>query len=540
MISFRRHLHDRELSSTILGALGACLIGLGKSPEHLLWQLLAGLMGYGLIILAMSKSPTKKRAFFTGWVLFSIAFLMSSRWFLSHPFSYIIGVWAATSIFFALPYALLTIQFLSMPSTLSRCIGFATFYAALEHLFASLPCGYSFQCAALHITEGPYAIQLASTIGGLGISCIVYLTNLLFFHAIETKTIWPVAVAFVFPYAIGGSLYMQRTCEAKDTPFFTAAICHFENPPHIDGVYLPPDVLHEREWQKVFQCLLPIVGKKVDLIVLPEGTIPFSANALLHRSATLPPILQDTSHGLLSSIDIATKIASRCKAPILIGLEGRKMTSSGECESYNSCFYIAEDGISTKRYDKQLLLPLGEYIPFSFLAKILSYYGIHSSFTPGKNASIFPIKNQRIAPLICYEETFSDYACQAYQLHPTILIGLSNDVWYPSVRYQHFELARLRAAELGIPLIRSCNFGISAACDSIGNTIETAGSMETTQNSCFIVKIPIASHFSLFAKVGERGVACILLVLGTLICRYGALVFKRQIFKSSKSPLEAS
>jgi apolipoprotein N-acyltransferase len=151
---------------------------------------------------------------------------------------------------------------------------------------------------------------------------------------------------------------------------------------------------------------------------------------------------------------------------------------------------------------------------------MLSHYGIHASFTPGTHASIFPIHNQRIAPLICYEETFSDYACQAYQLHPTMLIGLSNDVWYPNVRHQHFELARLRAAELGIPLIRSCNFGISAAVSSTGDVIGSAGLEDTFQNSCFIAHIPTTSHFSFFALIGERMMASILLIIGTIVCCY--------------------
>jgi apolipoprotein N-acyltransferase len=179
--------------------------------------------------------------------------------------------------------------------------------------------------------------------------------------------------------------------------------------------------------------------------------------------------------------------------------------------AYNSCFFVTQDTV--RRYDKQLLLPLGEYIPFPALASFLSSYGIHNSFSPGKESSVFQSGSLRISPLICYEETFSSYALAAALLHPTVLVSLSNDCWYPTIRKEHFELARLRAVEIGVPLVRSCNQGVSAAVDALGRVVARKGEREGEGNSCVITPLSQYCAPSLYASVGQAPIVLILAAL---------------------------
>jgi apolipoprotein N-acyltransferase len=84
-----------------------------------------------------------------------------------------------------------------------------------------------------------------------------------------------------------------------------------------------------------------------------------------------------------------------------------------------------------------------------------------------------------IAMAICYEIVFQDVI--AKQLPGAdVLVTISNDAWFGDSlgSYQHLEIARMRALENGIPIIRASNDGISALIDHKGNVIGKMGKYE--------------------------------------------------------------
>jgi apolipoprotein N-acyltransferase len=83
-------------------------------------------------------------------------------------------------------------------------------------------------------------------------------------------------------------------------------------------------------------------------------------------------------------------------------------------------------------------------------------------------------------PLICYEAIFPGAAVPPGE-RPGWLVNVTNDGWFgiSTGPYQHFQQARVRAVETGLPLIRDANSGISALVNAHGEIIAGLDLAET-------------------------------------------------------------
>ncbi len=126
-------------------------------------------------------------------------------------------------------------------------------------------------------------------------------------------------------------------------------------------------------------------------------------------------------------------------------------------------------------YDKAHLVPFGEYVPFSRWLPIerIAGGGSAGGFTPGPGPRTLRLDTlPPVGPLICYEVLFPGQVIDATD-RPSWLLNLTNDAWYGESAgpYQHWAIARLRAVEEGLPLVRSANNGISGIVDPFGRII---------------------------------------------------------------------
>jgi apolipoprotein N-acyltransferase len=149
---------------------------------------------------------------------------------------------------------------------------------------------------------------------------------------------------------------------------------------------------------------------------------------------------------------------------------------------FNSIEIVGRDGLSAQRYDKQHLVPFGEYMPFASLlerAHLTQLVDIPGGFEPGSGRRILHVPGLPDAmPLICYEAIFpiefGSFLSGAER--PGWVLNVTDDAWFGLTPgpYQHFAQARLRAIELGVPLVRDANSGISAVLDGLGREIAVA------------------------------------------------------------------
>ena len=106
-----------------------------------------------------------------------------------------------------------------------------------------------------------------------------------------------------------------------------------------------------------------------------------------------------------------------------------------------------------------------------------------------------------LLPLICYEIDLSRRG-RAARRAPGWLLNLTNDGWFGSSSgpYQHFQQARVRAIEEGLPLVRAANTGISAVVDPVGRIVR---SLPLGDEGVLDAPLPRAIEPTFYARFGD-------------------------------------
>lgn len=183
---------------------------------------------------------------------------------------------------------------------------------------------------------------------------------------------------------------------------------------------------------------------------------------------------------------------------------------------YNRAWLINAKGNITGYYDKEHLVPFGEYVPellnLSFLSGLLQEVGMYS---PGKATA--PLRDGKLSLgiLICYEGIFPWLAQQRVADGANILVDISNDGWFlrtPAAR-QHLYLTTLRAIEQGRYILRGTNTGISAVIDKKGRIIWQGGQF---QSSAHLAWAETHSELTFYHRLWPWLATCGLLLLVAL------------------------
>ena len=181
---------------------------------------------------------------------------------------------------------------------------------------------------------------------------------------------------------------------------------------------------------------------------------------------------------------------------------------------YNSIYVIDHAGSIAAVYDKVHLVPFGEYLPFE---RMLERFGLEElteqrgGFLAGDRHRLIAVPGAPIAlPLICYEVIFPGEVMPPGR-RPGWIVNVTNDGWFgiSTGPYQHFEQARVSAIELGLPLARAANTGISAVVDPVGRIVN---SLPLGAEGVFDAPLPRAIGAPIYARIGDAPAFIVMLM----------------------------
>lgn len=545
--SFKSFFYLSPTSQVLLFAVSLFFVAFGQ-PAWSDWAgFVAAAGGYALFwyILITHENPKFRFCLATAW--FTAVQFIQLSWLLSHPYLYIVAVYFLVSLGIGIQFGILGlfIQRAQMYK-IRRLIFIAALWTLMEWLRLFFLSGHSWNPIGLALTGNIYSLQMASLAGIYGLSFWVILVNLLGLKAWIWKKHWGFwlawSIAALFPYLYGEvQLYVhERLISKRGDSNFNAVLVQTAFPieeslPFWDSKQMISYVLDE--WHQILKITKKHYGKAIDLLVLPEFVVPFGTYTYAYPYSIVSAFFQEvfgkevlnllpklqyplavekeTSQGNVWMVNNAfwlQSLSNVFNTSVIAGLEDVEEDRQ-ERRYYSSAQYFQcnrENNLPCviQRYEKRVLVPMGEYIPFSFLKKLASAYGITGSFTPGIKAKVFSHPKIPFGVSICYEETFGELMRENRQLGAELLVNLTSDIWYPNSRLpqQHFDHARLRTVENGFPLIRACNTGITSGFDSLGKVIAVLGEnhheREWLADSLY-VQMPTYTYRTLYSQVGD-------------------------------------
>jgi apolipoprotein N-acyltransferase len=283
-----------------------------------------------------------------------------------------------------------------------------------------------------------------------------------------------------------------------------------------------PNIDQAIKWDQAFRDetlrrynrLTESFGYGADLVVWPEAATPF----IYERE----PLYQ---------LQLVA-MANRASAPLLFGSPAVRFDVDRKPFLLNSAYLLSPEGELLGRYDKQHLVPFGEYIPLKssllfFLEKMVEGIGDFQA-GPGPTILSFQLKDSegaaparrvKFGVVICYEVIFPDLVRRMATAGAEFLVTITNDAWFgdSSAPSQHFSMVVLRSVENHLAFARAANTGISGFIDPFGRIIEAS---PIFTQAALQAEVPIRQTKTFYSRHGDVfAYGCMLISL--LFCLYG-------------------
>ena len=330
-----------------------------------------------------------------------------------------------------------------------RAVQFASLWVLFEWLRSWLLTGFPWLYAGYAALDSPLAGWIP-IVGVYGTSWFLVAIGCAVANAVSQPHDigrWVGTAAVVGPLLLAGLLLQRTEWTVPEGEAVTVAV-------------VQPNVPLKEKWDPRFRSgILADFGTRStalaqdhDLVVWPESALPGYRDRLL------------------DVIEAVDQQLAQLDSTLITGIPTRDTAGH-----YNS---ITALGAGSGTYHKQKLVPFGEYVPMErWLRGAIAFFDLPmSQFVAGKTEQRPLLAgNLPVAPFICYEIVYPDFV-QRFARDTALLVTISNDTWFGQSAgpWQHFQMARYRAVELGRDLIRGTNDGVSALITAKGAVVTTA------------------------------------------------------------------
>lgn len=481
----------------VAGALSA----LGFAPFEVFPLLL---LGFATLVLLIDGAQTRpqpiRNAAWAGWAFGFGQFLVGLHWI---GFAFLVDPsheWQIPFVAVLFPGALALFiagagaaaARLWSPGT-ARIFVFTIAYALTEWLRGHILTGFPWNIAAYGWGASLAVMQSAALLGTYGLTLATILLGASLAELFGKHVAWrlPLAMTLIFLTMFVGGWLRLATAKVDDVPGVRLRIVQ----PNIAQADKYKPALVEENWNRLISLSNAPAKRRPTHIIWPEAAPPF----ILTRSAYA-----------LDEIAILTG-----QDRVLMTGALRALQHGDRLDYYNSFYVFGHGGEMLDVYDKFHLVPFGEYLPFETMLKRLGLtkiVGVDGSFATGDGPHTLYIPGApQAGPLICYEILFPGEVVGAKR--PGWFVNVTDDSWFGpwAGPLQHLLIARVRAIEEGIPVVRAANTGISAVIDPLGRI---QARLDLDKTGILDADLPASVEATPYARSGWYGFFLLLLGCG--------------------------
>ncbi|MGA7306946.1 MAG: apolipoprotein N-acyltransferase [Rhodothermales bacterium] len=349
--------------------------------------------------------------------------------------------------------------------------------------------------------------QLAAYVGAPGLSTWVLLCNALVVTAVLSRTrpsrirAWSALALFIMA-SITLGYHRSRIERAVTGKFEVLAVQPALSPASWSNIWdeARPDTL--------IQLTRTANGPRPDLVIWPETALP------VLRSRNRPSAGYTRLKSFIDSLE----------APILTGAVVKETSAeTGDETYYNSAVIISPFVGITGRYDKRILVPFAERVPYVDRYPWLRSLAVASSGATGYGAGSSPgrlsLRAVDLGIMICFESAFGRAARDADPEQVAFYVVLAQDGWWGETAgyRQHWAFTRLRAIETGRAVVQVTVTGTSGLIFPDG---ETEGETEWMARTTRLLSVPKFTGTTPYAAVGDLpvlGFGLLLLLSGLVV-----------------------
>ncbi len=456
-----------------------------------------------LLYILINYVDKKIISFLAGWI-FGFGYFISSLYWITNSLTFDVNfkfivpfALILIPLFLGIFYGLVTFlcNFFKLKNKISSILIFSIFFGGIEFLRSFIFGGFPWNLLVFSLSSNLHSLQILSYIGTYSLNLLsitIFLLPVIFFFKYKRLTkflIFSISLILVVINFLYGNLIIKNFEKKK-----------YDNLSSIIRV-VSPNIPIERflSNQDVQRNIFELVGlsdphdQKKIIFIYPEGIITSVYSKDLKIFKDIFKENYNFNHKVILGIN-----------------------SINQNKIYNSLIVLNNEAELLYKYNKNKLVPFGEFLPFESVLKRIGLKKItqgYQSFSADDKREILEIYELKFIPLICYEIIYSGKINPNKNYYDFIL-NISEDGWFGKTvgPEQHLSHSIFRAIEEGKNVIRSTNNGISAFVNPKGQIIK-----QIREKGYFDVKKMKRVNKTYFAKHGNKIFFYFVLIYTTFI-----------------------